>query len=314
MILRSEMMKNTVLLILLAITVTLPAFANWEIKFGKAQSEVGYVNPPPGPEDFPLGPHSFRIINGKLWLADSVRGRIISFSDGKTVASEIKVPGLTEPFFIDDFAVQMVKDTPVSIWVAERFSGQLIRVAPDGKELARIKNPGLAQLDDLGVDSSGQLYVGDFGKSILAVFSSDGKKLRQIPWQMSGLAVDKSDCLHTINFNEGTGHQHVVYDAAGKELTRIEIGFEDMQNPRLWQVNELGEIFVSFIPQSGDPTKNILVTITDKGIITNKISFTNPYYIGRYLMVSEKDCYLVKADYLNAPARSISIAKVGSVK
>lgn len=307
-------MKYTALFLLLAMSLSLPAHANWEIKFGKAANEVGYVNPPAGPEDFPLGPHSFRVISGNLWLADSVKGRVLSFAPDGQLASEIKIPGLTEPFFIDDFAIQVQNDEAVSAWVAERFSGHLIKISAEGKELLRIKNTGLAQLDELAVDSNGQLYVGDYGKSLLTAFSSEGKKLWQRPWQMSGLATDASDNLHMIHFNEGTGHQHLTINSAGKEISRIEIGFAEMQNPRLWQVNEQGEIFVSFVPQSGDPTKNILATITAKGTILNKINFTNPYYIGRYLMIKDKDCYLVKTDFLKAPGTSIKIEKAGSIK
>lgn len=303
-------MKYTAILVLLAVLFSVQAQANWEIKFGKGENEVGYVNPPAGPEDFPLGPHSFRIIADKLWLADSVKGRILSFNKDGSLHREIKIPGLSEPFFIDDFA--MINENEV--WVAERFSGHLIKVSQDGKELVRIKKTGLIQFDELAADSKGQLYVGDFGQALVAVFSPEGKRLRQLPWQMSGLAVDAADRLHMIHFDEAAGHQHVTLDSSGKELSRINIGFSKMQNPRIWQVNEINEIFVSFIPQSGDPTKSILVTISEKGLILNKINFTNPYYIGRYLMIDNQDCLIVKTDFLKAPANSIRIEKIGKIK
>ena len=302
------------LAIIVSLVLTSPAFAAWDLKLGPASNELGFVNPPSGPEDFPLGPHSFRLAHGELWVADSVKGRILKIGKKAEVLTEIKVPGLKEPFFLDDFAIQFNGEEVIALWVAERFSTELIKVSPDGKELVRVKNSGLAQLDELGVDSKGQLYVGDFGKSLLATFSPDGKKLREIPWQMSGFAVDNKDNLHMIRYDEETAHQHLVIDANGKETGRTRIGFAEMQNPRLWQVNDEGDIFVSFVPQSGNPTKNVLVTISQKGLILKKIAYTNPYYIGRYLMVENNDCLLVKADYLKAPKLSITVAPAGKVK
>ncbi len=301
-------------LMIMALSLCLPAQASWEIKFGKADSEVGYVNPPPGPEDFPLGPHSFRIINDELWLADSVKGRLLSFSKKGKLNNSVSIPGFNQGAFIDDFAAQIKDGNIEAFWACERFGNELVRFSPSGKELARVKNTGLVQLDQLAADSSGQLYVGDYGKGMLAVFSSDGQKIREMKWQMSGFAVDSSDRLHTISYDDSTGHLHLIFDNSGKEVGRNVIGFKDMQNPRLWQVSKNNDIFVSFLPQSGDPSKNVLVTITEKGLILKKINYTNPYYIGRYLMVDDKDCWVVKTDFLKAPKGSIKIQKTGSIK
>lgn len=302
------------LVAILILGIAVPGMCNWEITFGKEVAQVGFVNPPAGPEDFPLGPNSFKLIDGKLWLADSVKGRILSFSVENKLETTISVPGLAKQFYLDDFAVQISNGKVVAVWVAERFANELVKVSPDGKELVRVKATSLAQIDELTVDSKGQLYVGDFGKSQLAVYSSEGKFLRKMPWQLSGFVTDSSDNLHMINYVEGKGHQHLTIDPSGKELSRTEIGFAQMQNPRIWHVTSKNEILVSFIPKSGDPTKNILVNISDKGTILKKMSFTNPYYISKYLLIGEETCWLVKADYLKSPEKAIIISELGTIR
>ncbi|MEW6710737.1 MAG: hypothetical protein AB1403_13000 [Candidatus Riflebacteria bacterium] len=304
---------STILTILFITASIIPAMASWEIKFGKAAGEVGFAQPV-NEEDFPLGPHSFRLVNGTLWVADSVNGKIINFDKEGKLLQEIKIPGLDGQFFIDDFAVQLKEGKVESIWAAERFKTELIRFSADGKELGHIKGSGLVQLDQLAVASNGQLYVGDYGKALITVFDESGKKLREIPWQMSGFALDQADKLHMINFVEGSGHQHIVLDNQGKEIAKKAIGFAEMQNPRLWQVSAQGDIFVSFIPKSGDPTKNILVTIDEKGTILQKLNYINPYYISRYLLIDDSQAWLVKADYLKAPASTIKIENAGAIK
>ncbi|GAB4280397.1 MAG: hypothetical protein Kow0029_24930 [Candidatus Rifleibacteriota bacterium] len=307
-------MKTTMMLMItiLVLGITAPAMCNWELMFGKEASQLGFVNPPPGPEDPPLGPASFRLVEGNIWVLDSVKGQVLCFNPENKLTANVKIPGLPKQFYLDDFAIQLKDGKPVSIWVAERFSNEIIKVSMNGKELARTKT-GQAQLDQLEVDSTGQLYVGDFGKSELAVYSSEGKKLRKMPWQLSGFAVDASDNLHMINFNDGTGHQHVILSPDGKELSRTEIGFANMQNPRLWHVTANNDILVSFIPESGDPTKNILVKISAKGLIEKKLGFTNPYYINRYLLLDDKSCWLANADYLKAPEQTIKISRLGEL-
>ena len=301
---------NVILLIVLMVAVSIPGICEWNLKFGDEKGQVG-VKPPEGPEDYPIGPNSFRVFDGKLWVADSAKGRIISYSADNQPDLILTVPGLGEQKVIEDFALQISGDKVKSIWLAERFTHELIRMAPDGKVLARVKASNLAQLDQLAADSTGRLYVGDYGKSLIAAYSDSGKYLFNIPWDLSGFAVDSENNLHLIAYDKAKGHQHRVLNSQGKEISSRQIGFKNMQNPRLWKVTSAGDILVSFIPALGNPTGNILVKISAKGVILSKTNFTNPYYIGRYLLVDDDKCWLVKADYLQAPSGSIKIKQLG---
>lgn len=302
---------NLTLFVLSAILLAVPAMCDWNISFGESESQVSF-SAPKGAEDFPMGPNSFRMINDDLWVLDSVGGRLLSFDKNGKLTEKIKIPGLGKEFYLDDFAAQIDNGKIVSFWVAERFANVLTRVSRDGKELAKAASESLAQLDELAVDSKGQLYVGDYGKSQLAVFSNEGQFLRAIPWQLSGFAVDQADNLHMINFVSGSGHQHLALNSEGKELFRTDIGLSDMQNPRLWKVGENDSIIISFIPQTGNPTKNVLFSIAKDGTIVKKLDYKNPYYIARYLVLGEKKCWVVDADYLKAPKKGIELKQVGN--
>jgi hypothetical protein len=301
---------NLVLFIALMIAVTMPGICGWSLKFGEEKAQVGF-KAPVGPEDFPIGPNSYRVFAGKLWVADSAKGRIISYSSPDKAEAVITIPDLGGQKVIEDFALQTKGDKVVAIWLAERFSHELIKMSPDGKVLVRFKASGLAQLDQLAVDSTGRLYVGDYGKSLIAAYSDSEKSIFTMPWDLSGFAVDADDNLHVITYDQAEGHRHKVLNPQGKAKKTTQIGIKDMQNPRLWKVTSAGDIFVSFIPALGNPTGNILVKISAKGIILKKTDFTNPYYIGRYLLADDSQCWLVKADYLQAPAGSIEVRPLG---
>jgi hypothetical protein len=306
-------MKLIVLLATIALLMSfpLPGYSDWLIESGKRDANIA-IAMPEGPEEFPEGPHAFRIENGKLWVADSANGRILCYSDDNKLEKNIQIKWTESRKFIEDFALQIKEGKVASIWVAERYSHELVRVEPDGKELTRFKATSMAQLDQLAADSEGRVYVGDFGKSLIAVFNSAGKLEKTIPWELSGFAVDSKDCLHLLYFDESVGYTHQVNDSSGKIISSTPVGFAKMQNPRLWHVTSEENILVSFIPALGNPTGNILVKISSKGATLNKIEFANPYYINRYLAFDQNDCWLVNANYLLKDAK-IKIRKLGSI-
>lgn len=290
--------------------ISAPGYSNWEITFGKDASQVG-VTAPVGAEDFPAGPSSFRALGDNLWVLDSVKGRVLCFAGDNKLISEIKFPDLKKDFLLVDFALQTSSTGELAaVVVLDSRAMEIIKVGPDGKELLRIKTDKMIQLDEVDVDGNGQIYAGDYASNFIAVFSPDGKPARTIPWQMSGFAVDKDNNLRKIDFKEGTGHALVTLAADGKEIARLELGMTDMQNPRIWGVRENGEALISFVPPQGNPADQALFTYSPAGEILNKASFTNPYYINRYLAAGKESVWLVKADYMLAPESIVKVEPV----
>ncbi len=296
--------------------LTVSAHSQWAIGFGNKPSEVTF-KAPVGPEDFPLGPHAFRVISDRLWVTDSVSGRILIFGAENKLEKSIKVPGFNSGEFIDDFAVQLdSKNEPVSVWISERVSNTLVRFDLSGKELARVPQTanGCGQVDQLACDSSGQLYVGDFSQAKISVFSSSGKAIRKIEWGCTGFAVDGNDNLHVIEYNESDGNIHVVFSSSGKEVSRNILGLKQMQNPRVWSVLKNGELIVSFIPALGNPRLEQLFTFSKTGEILNKYDYIRPYYINRCIAVDNDQAFVVNADYLKGAKGNISLKKLGALK
>lgn len=286
------------------------SFADWEISFGKEKGQVG-LRAPLSDEDFPHGPNSYRLINDELWILDSAGGAIRCFDASNQVKGEIGISlplaaqGFAKDALLDDFAVQLTNGEVVAIIAVDGLNRQIIKFDKFGKELLKIqvKPDQLIQLDQVEIDSTGQFYVGDFAKRHIAVFSAEGKMLRTIPWQFSGFAVDKENNLYMLQFAESKGHACIKLSAEGKELTRVELGMPEAQNPRIWSVNDKGEMLISVVPPEGDPNNHNLLTYSATGEILNKVAFKNPYYINRYLMGGKDSAWLVNADYGDASSK-----------
>lgn len=305
---------SRVIAVVVAMTmmVLAPAFASWELPFGEKAETLGIIAPV-GAEDFPVGPASFRVVGDNLWVLDSAKGRVLCFDAASKIVNQIAIPGLPTKYVLDDFALQFASADaaqPSAIIVVEAMERLIIKFSLDGKELFKVNPENLIQLDEVAVDGTGQFYVGDYAKSLIAVFSADGKILREIAWQSSGFAVDGDNNLHMINYEDEVGHFHVKLAADGKELARTRLGLPEMQNPRLWHVNSKGEYLLSYIPPEGDTNSQALYTYSASGEILKKVDFKNPYYIKRYLSAGNESAWLVDADYSKAPELSIKFKQL----
>jgi hypothetical protein len=286
--------------LLLMLGTALPVVADWEIGFGNEKNQVGLVAPK-GAEDFPVGPGSYRLINDTLWVLDSAGGAIKCFDESNRLVDAFSLP-VAAGFILDDFAVMLSKGLPEAVVVVDSMNRQIVKTDLKGKELLkiRVEPEKLIQMDEVGIDSNGQIYVGDYANSYIAVFAADGSWLRTIPWQCSGFVVDQNDQLHTIVFAEGKGHSHVVFSAVGKETARTDFGMAEVQNPRIWNVSDNGDILVSVVPPEGDPNSHLLLTLSASGEIVARKAFRNPYYINRYLAAGKDTVWLVNADYMKS--------------
>ncbi|OGK08822.1 MAG: hypothetical protein A2W80_01580 [Candidatus Riflebacteria bacterium GWC2_50_8] len=305
------MSKAIVAVVAMTMLILAPAFA-WQLPFGKDAGTIGIIAPV-GAEDFPVGPASYRVVGDNLWVLDSANGRVLCFDAASKMIKQIAVPSLPKEFIIDDFALQFAgKDAvePSAIIVVEAMERLIIKFDTDGKELLKIKPENLIQLDEIEINSTGQFYVGDYANSVIAAFAADGKQLRQVAWQCSGFAVDSDNNLHMIHFEDKIGHFHVKLAADGAELSRIQLGLPEMQNPRLWHVNANGEYLLSFIPPEGDTNSQVLHTYSAAGEILKKVEFKNPYYVKRYLCAGKDSAWLVDADYSKAPDQPVTFKQL----
>jgi len=286
---------------------TSPAFTNWELSFGKEDQRVG-VAAPMNEQDAPDGPASYRVVNGNLWVLDSVKGRVICFTGDNKLSQTVIFPTLKSEFILSDFALQLSSAGEVqAIVTIDTRAKEIVVVDATGKELRRIKADAMTQLDEVDIDGEGRIYVGDYAAGSVSVFAADGQMQRSFPWQVSGFVTDQQNNLHMLDYKEGSGHALVTLAADGKEIARHELGMPEMQNPRIWSVSANGERLVSMVPPSGNPSAQILCTISADGKVKAKADFTNPYYINRYLAAGDGNAWLVKADYLKAPAQPVII-------
>lgn len=297
--------------LIIALTMLICPFtsvdAAWQVKFGGEDAQVNF-RAPISDEDFPEGPHSLRVVSGNLWLLDSAGAKILVFGQANRLVRHIILPTISSKVFYEDFAVQLSEDgkEAVAVVTTERYSGTVIKCSLDGTELLKFKPANSTQLDEVAIAPDGRIYVGDFGRAGISVFSPQGKFERSVPWQFSGFATDQQSNLHMLDYNDQSGHQHVVLSPSGKQISRTTLGFAEMQNPRIWEANSNG-VFVSFVPPSGDPTKQTMMRINKEGKAIAKTDFSNPYFIYRYLDVDGENIWIISANYFEAPSSDISV-------
>ena len=303
-------MKIRVILTLIAfVSVTMTGFSLTAISFGNEPGQVGF-RAPVGAEGFPEGPNSYRSCNGNLWLADSVNKRIIFLDSSGKLQKSVVVSELSEKSYISDFALQFEKgsDKPTAIWLADLVSLNIFKVSLDGKLLLKISGKNaLIQADEVACDSDGRVYIGDMGSSKIVVYGQDGKELRRMKWNWTSFAVSDKNHSYTMGFDEGKGNLLNEYDSDGKLVSQTVLGENQMQNPRIWNIDKQGNLMISYVPPSGNPTAQVLYKYSADGKVIEKTPFTNPYYIYRYLIFDGDKIQIVKANYAKAPKTGISI-------
>ncbi|MFZ2958048.1 MAG: hypothetical protein WA705_14265 [Candidatus Ozemobacteraceae bacterium] len=296
--------------------------STWTLDYGKGSGQVSWLNAANQPnfqEPSPLGPLSVRVHGDSLWVADSIAGRVLCIDQSGKPRHQIKIPGVASNTLLEDFAlVQAPNGTIESIWVGDGADlvVRKIRVA-DGCEIARCGGlggtPGLfTQIHQIEVGQSGHVYVGDFGRGIVAVFSADGKLLREQPWERSGFAVDSDDRLSLISWSTGTGYALRSYDSEGRLFDTIHLGHGTLQNPHLWLRDE-ASAFVSFIPQGGYRGIVQVMQFGIHGQVLAKRSLRPPLGMHRYLNVSPDGVICrVQAEFERAPKGRFTVSPLSA--
>lgn len=301
-----------VLAILLLFSSTGFAADGWSLNYGTDDGKIAVYNANTDQnfkEDQPFGPMSFRINKGCLWLLDSIGSRIYKIGNDKKATKSFKLPGMPENLLLEDFAlINGSSGEPESVWVAEAANSEVKKISlADGKELVKIGGSGnepgkFQQINQLEVDRTGRLYVGDIGRAVLAVFTPYGELVRELPWQQSGFALDKSSRLHTLHYSVSAGYFIKIFTIKGQLEKSLHLGMPELTNPRVWAVTESGSIIVSFVPAGGFKGTMKLFEISPFGKILRRLEFSPPAVMNRYLAGADGHIWLADADFAAAPA------------
>ncbi len=310
------MRVRQVLPLLLLISSTVIASGGWHLGYGSEKGKVAVYNANTSKEfkeDQPFGPMSFRIQND-LWLLDSIGSRIYRLNGENKVVGCHELAGLPTNVLLEDFAlVNGSNGEPESVWVAEAAGCEIRKISlANGKELVKIggngNEPGkFLQINQLEIDRTGRLYVGDIGRAKLAVFTPYGELVREFPWQRSGFALDKSSSLHTLHYSESAGYFLQVYSIRGQLEKSLHLGMSELTNPRVWAVTDAGNVIVSFVPAGGFKGVLKLFEISPFGKIVKRLEFSPPTTMNRYLAGADGCIWLAEADFITAPEGEFKI-------
>ena len=293
---------------------------SWKIGYGSDKGMVAVYNSKTDPkfaEDAPYGPMAFRVFAENLWLLDSIGGRIYGFDQQNSLKTQISVPGLEGFKLLEDFAlITGASGQPETAWVADA-AGCFVRKLSlaDGKELLRIGGRGtepgkFLQINQLEVDAGGRLYVGDYGRSVISVFTAYGEMIREIPWQRSGFALDKKGRLHLLTWRENAGYFHCIYSSRGQLQKSIHVGLADRENPRVWSADADDSFIVSFVPAGGFKGSLQLVEIDGISKVTRKLDFTPPGSMNRFVASANHKIFVAEADFFTAPDGEFAVKTV----
>ncbi len=283
----------------------------WNLDFGDDKAQMAFYNrwnSNEKVEDVPFGPMSFRVINNKLWVLDSVKGRVCCFDEKNKLLKDYVIPGLKGNILLEDFA--LVGDDlskPDAVWVANTSDNMIRKISTiNGKVLAQFgglgNKPGkIIQVSRLEADAGGRLYVADIGRGKLSVFTSTGAFLREYPWQGNGFVVDRYANLHLIQYSDKAGYFYRVYSPKGSLTSSTHIGFLNNSNVTLHSVEKDGSLLLTMNPTTGFKGKLDFVKINRFGDILEKDSLTPIVPMNRYIHDDNNKIFVVDADFESAP-------------
>ncbi len=303
---------------------TLCQAQTWTLEYGDKIDQVGYSNRWNTTEKFegdPYGPMSFRIVNNKLWLLDSITGRICCFDENNKVLKNINVAGLKGFKLLEDFA--LVGDdpsNPEAVWVANATDKKIRKISvANGKILVEFgglgNKPGkVIQVSRLEVDAGGRLYVADVGRNKLSVFTSSGAFIREYPWQSNGFVVDRYANLHLIHYEDKGGYFYRVYSPKGQLTSSIHLGFLNNTNVTLQSVDKDGSLILSMIPTAGFKGKLEIIRISKFGDIIEKSDYIPPIPMNRYIEADNNKLFIADVDFEAAPVSKFIVKPFEWVK
>ena len=101
-------MKNSVCLLASVLMLSATALlADVSIPYGEGSGKVDFTNFKKYPkleDPLPFGPLSFRMVDNKVWVADSIGGKLMQYDNNGKLVSEFSVmPEGIKPYKVDEF-------------------------------------------------------------------------------------------------------------------------------------------------------------------------------------------------------------------
>ena len=342
--------KKILLLTSLILLSTNYSFADISIPYGEGAGKVDYSNSNKyknyneQEESLPTGPSSFRIVNDKTWVADTIGGKLMQYDKSGKLISEFSVlptgikpyekdeEGLPLPnILIDDIAPVLGQYGDVEAWwVLDSNKNMLIKFSKDGKPLAQLRDPYYGQLFRIEVGLNGNLFVADNVNNKIYIYDPNGDFLSEQNWEGSGMAVagKDSNLYRLIYFNEEKKYILVTTDVKGKVIKSKALDI-DMDEPELWWVDEAKEeAVITYITPSEsdneldkedlDDSKAAELTGSENDFEIIRVGFDGkvkasgklhaPSLMNRFIEHSNyEDVYIGKCNYFEAPKGNFEI-------
>jgi hypothetical protein len=309
-------MKRIALILLLGMAV--PTFgAGFSLPYGSGPDQVGFLNDkvqPDREELLPTGPLSFRMVAGKCWILDSVNGRLFLLdSDGK-LAETISLPP-QEFGYYDDFAVSLENGKPTAFFVLSGATQEILKLSPAGVVQEKFGGHGdepgkFAQLFRIEIGASGNMYVADHGRQILAVLSPSGKVIREVHWEWSGFCLDPDENLCRLQWDEAGQVNHLLVETPeGKSVRKAPLRVGPHVNPNLWRVEKTGEVVLTFVQNEKEEDQFFIARCGAEGEMIAVTKYTPPKVMNRFFDWDGDVCLLGVADFNEAPMGRFRIEK-----
>ena len=302
-------------------------FADVAIPYGEGAGKVDFINyikyPKLG-DPFPVGPLSFRLVEDKIWVADSIGGKLMQFDNkGKQISDFSVLPEGTKPYRLDEYKlpilnIQIEDLAPVlgeygdakAFWIVDGVANKLVKFGVDGKKLAEIKHPEFIQLFRVEVGRGGHVFAADKGSRSIFVFDSDGNFLNKQNWEWSGMAVSgKDDVLYRLMW-DNEAHRNILVSSniQGKVLFTKMLEVE-MFDPRLWWVDESkGDCLITYTPVEGFKGNLNIVKVGFDGKVKASGEFPAPAVMNRIIdHLDYSDIYIGKCNFFKAPEGKFEI-------
>lgn len=286
----------------------------WKVDFGSGTNQLGISRPSgEAPEDPVYGPLSVRVHGGALWVADSVRGRLVCLPSGEKSVQVLALPEAPANTLLEDFSLDIPRNR---VWIADAADGRILCLdLTSGAEVAQCRLPSgelFAQVKQIEAAPDGSLLVWDVGKGSLLRFSQNGTFHSQCSIEPAGFALDGDAWVHDLVASPLHGLIWRVRDSQGQEMRHVHVGLPDYQNPRIWGVTSSGALLVSVIPPGGFKGHLHLMTVLPTGAVARVRRFSPAPTMNRCVALAEDgSLWLVRADFRQATAGCLTVEKIG---
>lgn len=316
------------------------SFADVSVPYGEGTGKVDYISNsryPRRTDPMPFGPLSFRIVEDKVWVVDSVGGKLMQFNnkDGKQISEFSILPegiksGYTEEKYIDpatkkeycspvlnilidDFAPVYGKDGKLEAWwLADSCNNKLVKYSVEGKKLGEFTHSDFIQVSKVEVGAGGHIFVADEGANYIFVFDENGNFIRKWSDAWTGLAVSGDDekLYRLVYDREKLNYNIVAAGLDGKIIMVYPISNDKMPNATLWWVNEAkSECLITYCPKAGGFKGTYEVArIGFDGEIKAHAVLNAPFVMNRFIdNLNFDEIYQGQANFDEAPEGSLKI-------